>query len=185
MIIEFKDRTFMRITDEQYEKIRSLLAQDNAPRFLEVNGELYETYKIRAIVSDETGKSYIKQAEYEKQRAGGGWRCNWGNWHPRQYNDCSCSSPRWREHNRGKHAEVPVFDARPLLERGREAISIEAGEIKQHVSRYGKELSQSFGMPGQKEALAQRDSLPGRTCKGCDVMILKGIYCPDCKPLYA
>lgn len=186
MIIEFKDKTFARITDEQYAKIKGLLTSPNAPRFFDLNGELFETYKIRSIVSDTTGESYIRQADNDAQRSGGGWRCHWGNWHSRQHTDCSCFDPRWRDHNRGKHAQTIVLDARPQLEAGKPREKHRIPKIP-NVSDFTRTFASDVvkSMPGQKQAIAERDNQPMKNCKACDVMIAKGSYCQSCKPAYA
>lgn len=110
-VIEFTDDTFLRVTDEQAEALSNALASNNAPQFIKVGGNVYKTYAIYGIVDEESAENHRKYAELEKNRKAGNWKCSYGNWHSKQYEDCSCFDPKYRRSTDKVEVEIPTLPA--------------------------------------------------------------------------
>lgn len=85
------------IPEQVAAKLMQALQMPNPPKFVKVGGDMIATHQISRIAkmsNISVGQLMERDADFHRKR--GEWRCDHGLWHSRQFEDCSCQSPKSR-----------------------------------------------------------------------------------------
>ena len=72
------------LSAERANKLKTLLASPNLPRFIEIDGNQVNSFEIVGVFSPQA-------IEEKRRRANGQWTCRVGNWHDKGH-ECRCLS---------------------------------------------------------------------------------------------
>lgn len=74
------------VEEERANKLAQVLASNNAPKFIDIEGQFVNTFEILGIFS-------ASAMEDKQRRKNGQWKCLKGNWHDKG-NVCECKENR-------------------------------------------------------------------------------------------
>ena len=86
-VIVLQGNAVVYIDEPQFKRVKQVLAGQTPPKFIEVGDQVINTFSILYTMSAADYEE-AKQEKEHKQR--GDWKCESGNWHKKEYNDCSC-----------------------------------------------------------------------------------------------
>jgi hypothetical protein len=80
------------ISQERRDNLARVLQMPTPPKYIEIDGDIYQTTQIKALLRNETSVGLLREKDMAHHRAMNEWRCPAGLWHSRQFKDCSCRS---------------------------------------------------------------------------------------------
>jgi len=153
----------VQVDDMEAMKIQDIITSHNPPKLITVAGQTIKVDTIQRVMTGQESNRALDRAESRWHQRNNEWRCAWGNWHSRQYDDCGCFHKYGQQTDtNGISYVLPQGENHPSLPEGKHPAGI-----------YGKALASGVCVMCGVET-------KGMYCSECNQANQQSALCPDC-----